>query len=64
MKNLVLKARIIERFGTQTDFARLLGMSEDRLSKLIHGRLKPREDERKTIARKLGAAPEELFQAL
>jgi hypothetical protein len=62
MKNFRLKGRIIEKFGCQYDFARLVGISEDRLSKLIHGRLTPHETEKQVIAQKLGADPEELFQ--
>ena len=61
MSNLLLKARIIECFGRQTDFAKVLGISEDRLSKLIHGRLKPKEGEQEIIARELGRKIEELF---
>lgn len=61
MKNLFLKARIIERFGTQTDFAKILGLSEDRLSKYIHGRLLPKEEERQLIAKKLECPESEVF---
>lgn len=59
--NRFLKAKIIERIGTQTDFARLVGLSEDRLSKIICGRLSPRESERQLIARKLGVPESEIF---
>jgi DNA-binding transcriptional regulator YdaS (Cro superfamily) len=59
--NRLLKARIIERFGNQTDFARLLGISEDRLSKWIHGRLTPGEPEQDLIAKKLGIPTGEIF---
>jgi transcriptional regulator with XRE-family HTH domain len=61
--NRILKAKIIERIGNQTDFARLLGLSEDRLSKIIHGRTSPRESEREMISRKLGVPERELFPA-
>lgn len=54
MTNRLLKARIIGRFGCQGELARRLGISEDRLSKLIHGRLQPTKDEVKTMARLLG----------
>jgi len=61
MCNLILKAKIIEKIGSQTVFARLLGVTEDRLSKIIHGRLSPQETERKLIAQKLGVPEGELF---
>ncbi len=63
MKNLFLKARIIERFGTQSDSARLVGISKDRLSKLIHGRLCLREAEKEMISKKLGVPECEIFPA-
>jgi transcriptional regulator with XRE-family HTH domain len=62
--NYILKARIIERFGSQVDFARLLGISEDRLSRVIHGRIMPKENERDLIARKLGVPMTELFPSI
>ena len=61
--NRELKARIIRAFGTQMDFARLLGISEDRMSRIIHGRVTPKELERKAIAEKLNASEAELFPA-
>lgn len=60
-RNLLLKIKIIERFRTQADFARIVGLSEDRLSRLIHGRVKPREAEQKVIAKKLGIEIEQIF---
>lgn len=61
MKNLELKIRIIRKFGTQTDFARVVGVREDKLSRLINGRVYPTEWEKEIIAQKLGATPQELF---
>jgi DNA-binding transcriptional regulator YdaS (Cro superfamily) len=63
MTNRLLKAKIIERFGSQVDFARLLGISEDRLSKYIHGRLHPSEEEQLMIAQKLGVNQGEIFSS-
>ena len=63
MSNLILKARIIEKFGSQTILARLVGLSEDRLSKIIHGRVPPKEFEKQIIAEKLGVSENELFHA-
>ncbi len=59
--NRKLKARIIEVYGTQTDFARLINWSENRLSQVIHGRLSPQESERKLIAQKLRVPQNEIF---
>jgi plasmid maintenance system antidote protein VapI len=46
MSNLKLKAKIIERFGTQADFARVTGLKEDRISRFINGRNLPTEEEK------------------
>ena len=59
--NRPLKARIIECFGNQVDFARLIGVSEERLSRIIHGRTVPRELEKELIAKKLGTSLTEIF---
>ncbi len=58
MKNFQLKARIIAQYESQMNFARILGISEDRLSKMIHGRVRPRQAERDLICRELGVGPE------
>jgi hypothetical protein len=60
--NRKLKAKIIEVYGTQVDFARLINWSEDRVSRVIHGRVIPGEDEKRLISRKLGVPPGDLFQ--
>jgi len=59
--NLRLKTRILERFGTQFNVARALGMSEDRLSRIIHGRKEPTPEEMKEICRILSARQEDIF---
>jgi transcriptional regulator with XRE-family HTH domain len=61
MRNLMLKAKIIVKFGSQSEFCRALGIREDRLSKIIHGRIDPSAQERKTIAKKLGVPKNELW---
>jgi transcriptional regulator with XRE-family HTH domain len=60
-KNFKLKARIVEKYGTQVDFAVLVGISQDRLSKFIHGRSRPNPLEARRIAKKLGVSQGELF---
>ena len=59
--NRKLKAKIIEIYGTQVDSARLINWTEDRVSRLIHGRLSPRDSDRQLIARKLGVPQDEIF---
>jgi hypothetical protein len=59
--NLPLKGRIIERFGTQADFAIEVGIREDKLSRLINGRDKPRPGQAERIAHALGCEAEEIF---
>ena len=59
--NRKLKAKIIEVYGSQVDFARLINWSEDRLSRVIHGRLSPQDSERKLIAQKLRVRQDEIF---
>ena len=61
MRNLRLKALIVGKFGTQSALCRVLNFSEDRLSKIIHGRLRPRQEERQAIARLLGVPEGEVF---
>ena len=59
--NRILKARIIQCFGSQTDFARSLQISEERLSRIIHGRTVPCAPEKEVIAKKLGTHMNEVF---
>ena len=59
--NVRLKTRILERFGTQFYVARALGISEDRLSRIIHGRKEPTPEERKAICRILNVKQEDIF---
>lgn len=60
-KNYKLKAKIILDFGSQALFAKVLGVSEDRISRLIHGRSIPKDEEKTEICKLLGSNPQELF---
>jgi len=60
--NLRLKARILERFGSQFRFSRAVGMSEDRLSKIIRKRRVPSPKETEEMAKLLGASSGQLFR--
>ena len=59
--NFELRNRIIEKYRTQADFAPEVGMREDRLSRLINGRDKPKPEQAQRIAEKLGCRVEEIF---
>lgn len=41
-------------YGSQTNFARLCSMKDDRLSKIIRGKIDPNEQEKQLIASRLG----------
>ena len=43
--NKILKARIIERFGSQADFAQAIGIDETKVSRIIRGRRRLTEKE-------------------
>lgn len=61
MKNPELKAQIYRKFSTLTDFSRVIGITDNQLSRIIHGRSQPTDAERETISRKLGVPPQEIF---
>jgi len=37
--NRILKAKVIERFGSQANFAQIMGVSEPLVSRVIRGRV-------------------------
>jgi len=53
-KTLSLKIAIIERFGSQVEASKKLGIRETRLSYLIRGHSKPSAQELKTLKQALG----------
>lgn len=61
MANLILKAEIIRKFGSQLKFAKTADMQELRLSKIIHGRTQPTSAEITTMAQLLKLNPQDLF---
>lgn len=61
--NLPLKFKIIQKFGSQADFAKLVGLSESGLSRIVHERREIEPDLKATIAKKLGCEPNEIFPA-
>ena len=61
--NIKLKAIIYEKFGNQGNFARLLNLSEHRLSRIINEREKPKPEEALKITKNLGLPLSELFDS-
>jgi transcriptional regulator with XRE-family HTH domain len=59
--NKVLIARMVEKYGTQSDFAHALGIREGVVSQVIHGRRTLQDEEKQRWARALGAEFGELF---
>jgi transcriptional regulator with XRE-family HTH domain len=59
--NLALKVAIVESRIPQIAIAEKTGIHESRLSRIIHGYLEPREDEKAAIARALRRPVHQLF---
>ena len=60
-KMLRAKSLLYERNMLQADLARVMGMSETRLSRILNGRDRPRETELARLAAELGVSAEELL---
>ncbi|MBT4364974.1 MAG: hypothetical protein HOC71_16955 [Candidatus Latescibacteria bacterium] len=59
--NTVLKARIIEKFRTQIDFSKVIGVNELTVSRVINNRKKLSKPEQLRWAKALGCAPGKVF---
>lgn len=59
--NLRLKAKIIERFGTQAQFAKTLRIQESMVSEVVRGRRNLTEDEKNAWLSALGGHSSDLF---
>ena len=59
--NLKLKLRIIEKFGTQADFAQKENIPAPVVSEVIRGRRKLKGEDQTLWAKKLGCKPEDIF---
>ena len=55
-----LKRAIAERGLIQADVAQEVGISEPRLSRIVNGRVRPYDYERKSLAKALGVSREEI----
>jgi|APSaa5957512622_1039677.scaffolds.fasta_scaffold150752_2 plasmid maintenance system antidote protein VapI len=60
-RNQLLKAKIIEKFGTASDFAQTLKIHESRISQIVCGRRQLDVEAQKTWASLLDADREKLF---
>ena len=59
--NKKLKARIVERFGTQADFAQEIGEYQTVVSEVIRGRRQLSDYKELEWAMALGCRPQEIF---
>lgn len=59
--DLSLKTKVLESGIKQYHLGRLAGIEEKRLSKIIHRRITPRNEEKDSIARVLGCSACDLF---
>ena len=55
--NLKLKARIVEKFGTQSDFAPVIDTDESLISKIVRGRRTLPVEKQVEWAEALGSTP-------
>lgn len=60
--NKKLKGKIIERFGSQFEFARKIAAHEADVSRVIRGRKDLSQDERDRWAKILQCKPADIFQ--
>ena len=60
-KMLRAKSLLYERNMLQADLARVMEISETRLSRILNGRDRPRETELARLAAELGVSAEELL---
>lgn len=63
MENRILKSKIIEHFGTQSDFAVAIGSSDPAVSRVVRSRRELTDDEKAQWARVLKSKSGELFGA-
>jgi len=59
--NLKLKAKIVEKYGTQADFAQVVKMDDSLISKIIRGRRKLDIEKQIYWAEALDSTAKELF---
>lgn len=62
-RNLELKLAILERYSSQRNFAQVIGISENDLSRIVQGRQKLSRDKQGRWAMLLNRKQEQLFGA-
>jgi hypothetical protein len=62
MENRRLKGKIVEKFGTQVDFADAIKTDETLVSRIVRGRRALNPEARKAWAKALGCKPKDLFR--
>lgn len=60
--NKILKARIIEKYGSQADFAQAMQTDETLVSRIVRGRRILTSEVQKEWAKALGCKPKDLFR--
>ena len=60
--NLKLKAKIVEKYGTQADFAPVINTDESLISKIIRGRRKLSPAQLEAWAKALDCKPDDIFK--
>jgi transcriptional regulator with XRE-family HTH domain len=61
MKNIILKSSIYRKYDYLFHFAKVLGITEARLSHIINGRTTPNQEMKRKISELLGVPENELF---
>lgn len=64
MKNAVLRGAVMSRFRSYSDFAKALGWSAPKVSRIINGAQNPDVEEMKLMAKVLGVENAEEIVAL
>lgn len=64
MKNAVLRGAVMSRFRSYSDFAKALGWSTPKVSRIINGTQNPDVEEMKLMAKVLGVENAEEIVAL
>jgi plasmid maintenance system antidote protein VapI len=60
--NRTLKARIIEKYGTQADFAQIMGIDETIVSRVVRNRRELAREKKQEWAKALDCNPQDVFQ--
>jgi len=60
-RNIKLKSRILEIFGSQRYFAEVAGTTEQRMCRIVTGRSLPKANEKRLWAKKLKSTEEEIW---